>query len=300
MKTGKQEIEIMRELCHPHIVQLFADYEDTDHVYLVMEFCKGGRLIDFVAHQSVFTESDAAHLMGQVFSATKYIHDNGIIHRDMKPDNMLLDSWAPIRSNTLKLIDFGLSCRCAPGQVVRASVGTPEFVSPQAIDGRYDTQADMWSCGVSMFLLLCGYVPFSGSQGTIFNAVRRGNFAFATEEWRDISDGAKGLIRALLKMNPHERCTAEQALNHMWVQAEAPGASGTLHKTLRNFRMHSGRGNYQQPEATVFTNVQGVFNEVSQMANKLFLPAFECRNYSAAHENSLEISMPYPKSPSRL
>lgn len=294
-KAQKQEVLIMRELNHPNVVRLLEDYEDELNYYLAIELCTGGRLSSFVAHQACFTESDAAYLSAQVLSAVRHVHGKGIIHRDIKPDNMLMESWNPIRSNTLKLIDFGLSCKCAPGQVVRASVGTAEFVSPQAIDGRYDTQADMWGCGVSMFWLLCGYVPFYGeSSNRIFDAVRRGNFTFSSAEWRDITDNAKDLIRLLLKMKPSERWTAEQALQHVWVREEAPGSSGVLGRALRNFRAQGGlpRGKLQQQHrATMFGDLgmRGVLDEVSQLANSWFSPLSCQRKYSAVHERNLEM-----------
>jgi calcium-dependent protein kinase len=293
-KVQKQEVLIMRELKHPNVVRLIEDYEDELNYYLVIEFCCGGRLTSFVAHLASFTEGDAAYLMVQLLSAVRHVHGKGIIHRDIKPDNMLLESRSSVRSNTLKLIDFGLSCKCPPGQVVRASVGTAEFVSPQAIDGRYDTQADMWGCGVSMFWLLCGYLPFSGeSSSRVFDVVRRGNFSFGSAEWQNVTENAKDLIRLLLKMRPSERWTAEQALQHVWVQQEAPGASGTLSKALQNFRMCGLRKNMQnQPRATVFSNVRGVLNEVSQLANAWLSPLRCTRNYSAAHESNMEINYP--------
>jgi len=290
LNDPNQEADIMHGLRHPHIIQLLETYEDPHHFHLVMELCSGGRLVKFVARQSNFIESDVAHLMNQVLAALKYIHAKDIIHRDVKPDNLLLESCAPIKHNTLKLVDFGLSCKCASGHMVRSSVGTPEFVSPQAIDGRYDTQADMWSCGVSMYLLLCGYVPFSAvSTAQVFDAVRRGNFSFATEEWHSITENAKDLIRVLLKMRPQERYTAEMALDHVWVREEAPGSRGVLQKTLANFRMRSAHANDKQSDPTVLGNFRGVFNEVSQLANSWFAPLACGKTYSQVQENNLEI-----------
>jgi calcium-dependent protein kinase len=269
----RQEVSCMQKLEHPHIIRLFEHFEDAKTHYLVIELCTGGKLIDFVARLQDFTEGDVSVLMGHVFSALKYMHEQHIVHRDVKPDNMLLESRSPIRENTLKLIDFGLATRCAPGRDVRLSAGTPEFMSPQAIDGRYDSQTDLWSCGVTMFMLLSGYAPFqSQTHIGVFAAVKRGNFNFLGQDWQNISDDAKQLIRALLKMSPQHRCTAEQALDDMWVRQRAPGGDGnsSLQKVINNFRAHSARRQRPQPEADAFQDVRAVLAEVTQWANSLW------------------------------
>jgi len=153
---------------------------------------------------------------------------------------------------------------------MRQCAGTPEFISPEASSGRYDAQTDLWSCGVSMYVLLCGYTPFFGdTEAGVFAAVRRGNFSFASSEWSNITDNAKDLLRLLLKMNPRERCTAEEALNHLWLGQRAPGASGTLQKTVSNLRAKSVRKKCKQSEANAFTDVRGVLSDVTQWANSL-------------------------------
>jgi len=266
-----EEIQIMQKLEHQHIVRFFEHFEDNLNKYIVMELCAGGKLVNFLARMQDYRESDAALVMSQLFSAIKYIHEKHIVHRDVKPDNMLLESWNPLRSNTLKLIDFGLSCKCTPGQEVRLNAGTPEFISPQAINGRYDTQADLWSCGVSLYFLLCGYVPFRAeTDAGVCAAVERGNFSFAGTEWRNISDNAKDLIRTLLTMSPSDRSTAEQALNHTWVAHRASEADGSLEKAGYNFRAYGTRRKRPQQEANVFPDFRAVVDEVTKWTNSLF------------------------------
>merc|ERR1719235_1358181 len=117
------------------------------------------------------------------------MHKRGIVHRDVKPDNMLLESRRPIKDNTLKIVDFGLSVESLPGRDLRQFCGTPGFMSPQAIDGRYDLQTDIWSCGASMYELLSGQVAFRAeTDAGIFAAVRRGNFTFPEADWRRVSE----------------------------------------------------------------------------------------------------------------
>jgi calcium-dependent protein kinase len=268
--TVKQEVQIMQRLDHPHIVRLLGSYEDCMNFYIVTEMCLGGKLVNFLSFKQDYRESDAALLMQQALSAIKYMHDNHIVHRDIKPENMLLESWSPLDNNALKIIDFGLSCRCSPGSELRQCVGTPEMISPQAIDSTYGTQTDVWSCGVSLYYLLCGFVPFRAeSKEAVFAAVRRGNFSFSSSEWRMVSDGAKDLIRSMLKMKPSDRCTAEEALKHPWVRQRAPGANGVLQRAVSNFSAQSAQRKCPQQEANVLVDIRSVLGDVTQWANSI-------------------------------
>merc|ERR1712224_660281 len=148
----------------------------------------------------------------------------------------------PIDKSPLKMIDFGLSCTFSPDTVLTTKAGTPYYVAPQVITGRYDNLVDLWSCGVIMYLILCGYPPFYGRAGPeILHKVRLGYYKFNEADWKNVSEDAKDLIRKLLKMNPRERYTSEQALNHTWVKDGAPRATHVqlqpaLVDNLRDFR----------------------------------------------------------------
>jgi len=241
----KQEIEIMKVIDHPHIIKLFETFEDHKNIYFVMELCTGGELFDCIISAGHFTEVDAAVAVQHILRAIFYIHENGISHRDLKPENFLFLTQEPIQKNVLKLIDFGLSCWFNPGDTLTTKAGTPYYVAPQVLQGRYDRMCDLWSCGVIMYTLLCGYPPFYGrNDQDVLQKVRAGNFHFDDRHWKHISDDAKGLIKHLLKMNPRERYTAEQALNHDWILHKAPRATNvSLHKSLvenlTNFRTQS-------------------------------------------------------------
>jgi len=126
----------------------------------------------------------------------------------------------------MKVIDFGIARKFEPGQLFKTKAGTPYYVSPQVLAGAYDHMADVWSVGVIMYLLLCGYPPFDGERNAqVLVRVRSGNFSFPAADWRNVSEDAKNLIRQMLKMNPRERYTAEQALNHDWIKKQAPKAA---------------------------------------------------------------------------
>jgi len=238
----KQEIAIMKMMDHPNIIKLFESFEDHRNIYLVLELCAGGELFDRIIESGHFTEAQAATLMQQIVRAIYYMHENHVCHRDLKPENFLFTTKDSIEKNTLKIIDFGLSCKFEPGQVLTTKAGTPYYVAPQVLAGKYDQLSDMWSVGVIMYVMLCGYPPFFGeTDAEVLSKVRLGNFSFNAADWKNISEDAKNLIRMLLKMNPRDRYTAEQTLNHEWIKNKAPKAANVSLQSnfvdnLRGFR----------------------------------------------------------------
>jgi calcium-dependent protein kinase len=242
MERFKQEIAIMKIMDHPNIIKLIESFEDHRNIYLVMELCSGGELFDRIIDAGHFTEVQAAILMQQIFRAMFYMHENCICHRDLKPENFIFQTKDPIEKSLLKIIDFGLSCKFEKDQVLTTKAGTPYYVAPQVLAGKYDHLSDLWSCGVIMFVLLCGYPPFYGeTDADVLSKVRLGNFSFNAADWKNVSEDAKNLIRMLLKMNPRDRYTAEQALNHDWVKNKAPKAknvnlSAGIMDNLKGFR----------------------------------------------------------------
>jgi len=243
MDRFKAEIAIMKMMDHPNIIKLFETFEDHRNIYLIMELSLGGELFDRIIDAGHFTEVQAAILMQQIFRAIYYMHENKVCHRDLKPENFLFSSKDPIEKCLLKIIDFGLSCVYTSDQVLTTKAGTPYYVAPQVLAGKYDQLSDLWSCGVIMYVILCGYPPFYGeTDADVLTKVRLGNFTFNAADWKNVSEDAKNLIRLLLKMNPRDRYTAEQSLNHVWVKNKAPKAvanadigSGMV-ENLRGFR----------------------------------------------------------------
>mmetsp|Transcript_104625 Transcript_104625/g.272323 ORF Transcript_104625/g.272323 Transcript_104625/m.272323 type:complete len:495 (+) Transcript_104625:75-1559(+) len=238
----KQEIAIMKMMDHPNIIKLYESFEDHRNIYLVMELSNGGELFDKIIESGHFNEVQAAILMQQIVRAIYYMHENHVVHRDLKPENFLFMTKEPIEKNLLKIIDFGLSCKFEAGQMLTTKAGTPYYVAPQVLAGKYDQLSDLWSIGVIMYVMLCGYPPFFGeSDAEVLSKVRLGNFSFNAADWKNISEDAKNLIRMLLKMNPRDRYTAEQALNHEWIKNKAPKAvnvslQSNFVDNLRGFR----------------------------------------------------------------
>jgi len=242
LERFKQEIAIMKMMDHPNIIKLFETFEDHRNIYLVMELCSGGELFDRIIATGQMSEKEAAVLMQQIIRAVYYMHENSICHRDLKPENFLFMTKDAIDNNLLKIIDFGLSCKFSPDKVMETKAGTPYYVAPQVLSGKYDHQSDIWSCGVIMYVLLCGYPPFFGdTDADVLAKVRLGVFNFNPADWKNVSDDAKSLIRYMLKMNSKDRYTAEQALNHEWIKNKAPKATGVSLQSnfvdnLRGFR----------------------------------------------------------------
>eukprot|EP00921_Rhytidocystis_pertsovi_P015571 GHVQ01024763.1.p1 GENE.GHVQ01024763.1~~GHVQ01024763.1.p1 ORF type:complete len:591 (-),score=80.89 GHVQ01024763.1:886-2658(-) len=240
LERFRLEISIMKSLDHPNIIKLFETFEDHRNIYLVMELSQGGELFDRIIEEGRFTEKDGARLMKQIFSAVHYLHSNHIMHRDLKPENFLFLSKS--RDSPLKIIDFGLSCRFKPGDTASTKAGTPYYVAPQVLQGKYDASCDDWSCGVIMYILLCGYPPFYGeTDADVLAKVKSGTFSFSGPEWKRVSEDAIDLIRKLLRINPRERYTSEDALKHPWIQSMAKNSKSvalpdTLMANLKGFR----------------------------------------------------------------
>merc|ERR1719454_2050797 len=242
LERFKQEIAIMKMMDHPNIIKLYESFEDRKNIYLVMELCMGGELFDRIIDAGHFTEVQAAILMQQIIRAIYYLHENHVCHRDLKPENFLFTTKEPLEKCALKIIDFGLACKFDQNSVLSTKAGTPYYVAPQVLAGKYDHLSDLWSCGVIMYVLLCGYPPFFGeTDAEVLSKVRLGNFSFNAADWKNVSEDAKNLIRMLLKMNPRDRYTAEQALNHEWIKNKAPKAAdvnlqSNFVDNLRQFR----------------------------------------------------------------
>lgn len=216
----EMEINLMKVTDHPHIIKLYDLFEDAQNIYLVMELCSGGELFDFIVRKKHLSEHEARTIMMQLLRSLNYLHSHEICHRDLKPENLLFSETDNI--NSLKLIDFGLSKMMGQkNEQMTTRVGTPYYISPEVLTGSYGVQCDMWSAGVILYVLICGYPPFWGnSDSTILAKVRRGVYNYNGAEWATVSPQVKDLIDHLLVLQPGGRLTAEQALTHPWMTAE--------------------------------------------------------------------------------
>mmetsp|Transcript_6320 Transcript_6320/g.15747 ORF Transcript_6320/g.15747 Transcript_6320/m.15747 type:complete len:795 (-) Transcript_6320:146-2530(-) len=215
------EIAIMKMLDHPNIVKIFETFEDKKFIYMVLEYCEGGELHDYVIAHSHLTEGQAVNVMYQVFRAVFYMHTSQVAHRDLKPENIMFAEDTDISEASIKIIDFGLSRVYNKGTLMTTKCGGVFYVSPQVLAGRYDQATDLWTCGVVLYILICGYPPFSGgNDAEILSRVRLGNYAFASCDWKLVSHECKDLVRGLLMMNPKERTKAKEAMRSDWVDTQ--------------------------------------------------------------------------------
>jgi len=211
----KREIDILRNCDHPNIIKLVEVHEDEKSIHLVQELCTGKELFDRIIARGHYTEHDAKQIMYKLLLAVHYCHEKGIVHRDLKPENFIFKTEAD--DANIKVIDFGLSCMGKDAVHMQTRVGTPYYIAPEVLAKNYTSACDIWSLGVILYILLCGYPPFYGdSDPEIFDRVRKGYYDFDSEEWAIVSDLAKNLIKDMLNMNMDVRPTAAQCLQHEW------------------------------------------------------------------------------------
>ncbi|CAN6247354.1 unnamed protein product [Urochloa humidicola] len=216
----KREVKILKALKgHENIVHFYNAFEDDSYVYIVMELCEGGELLDRILAKknSRYSEKDAAVVVRQMLKVAAECHLRGLVHRDMKPENFLFKSNK--EDSPLKATDFGLSDFIKPGKKFHDIVGSAYYVAPEVLKRRSGPESDVWSIGVITYILLCGRRPFwDKTEDGIFKEVLRNKPDFRKRPWSSISAGAKDFVKRLLVKNPRARLTAAQALSHPWVR----------------------------------------------------------------------------------
>uniref|UniRef100_A0A8C9JX41 non-specific serine/threonine protein kinase n=1 Tax=Panthera tigris altaica TaxID=74533 RepID=A0A8C9JX41_PANTA len=223
------EILIIQSLSHPNIVKLHEVYETDAEIYLIMEYVQGGDLFDAIIESVKFAERDAALMLMDLCRALVHLHDKSIVHRDLKPENLLVQRNED-KSTTLKLADFGLAKHVV--RPIFTVCGTPTYVAPEILSEKgYGLEVDMWAAGVILYILLCGFPPFRSperDQDELFNIIQLGRFEFLAPYWDNISDAAKDLVSRLLVVDPKQRYTAHQVLQHPWIETAGKTSSATL------------------------------------------------------------------------
>eukprot|EP00042_Codosiga_hollandica_P053417 m.699202 g.699202 ORF g.699202 m.699202 type:complete len:727 (-) comp58690_c0_seq1:1606-3786(-) len=207
------EIKALKELIHPHISRLYQALETEDRFYIVMEFAPGGELFDYIVAKDRLKEDEARGFFRQIISSVGYMHSRGYVHRDLKPENLLLDA-----DQSIKLIDFGLVGYSVNLQheMLKTCCGSAAYAAPELIRGeRYiGPPADMWSLGILLYALLCGFLPYDHDDTQkLYRLIQRG--VYEIPAW--LSHGSQDIIASLLKHKPEQRITMDALLKHTWV-----------------------------------------------------------------------------------
>lgn len=230
------EINILKKVSqgHPNLLQLVDYFESINNLYLVTELCQGGELYRRVAEKGFYHESQGIRIIRAIVDAVSYLHAQGIVHRDLKSENILFKT--PEEDSDIMIADFGLS-RCLESEkypLLTTLCGTPGFMSPELLQGKaYGKPVDMWAIGVIVYFILSGYAPFDrDSTAEEIEAIMEADFAFTpTVFWDTVSENAKDFIRKLLEPDVDKRMTAEHVLKHPFL-LQASYAEGEIKSTL--------------------------------------------------------------------
>ena len=212
----QREINILHLCTHPHIIRLYEVIDTPTDIFLVNEYVAGGELFDYIVSKGRLSADEARNFFHQIISGVEYCHFQKIVHRDLKPENLLLDA-----NNNIKLADFGLSNLMRDGEFLRTSCGSPNYAAPEVISGHLyaGPEVDVWSCGVILYALLCGSLPFDDeSIPNLFKKIKSGMYSLPTH----LSQLAKNLIPRMLEVDPMKRITIPEIRMHPWFQHKLP------------------------------------------------------------------------------
>lgn len=212
----KREIKILKTCMHPHIIRLYEVIETEREVYVVTEYSQGGELFDYIVERGRLSEAEARRFFQQIISGVEYCHKHMIAHRDLKPENLLLDEHA-----NLKIADFGLSNCMHDGCFLKTSCGSPNYAAPEVISGKLyaGPEVDIWSCGVIVYALLCGTLPFDDeSIPYLFRKIKGGIYILPSY----LSDNSKDIISKMLVTDPLKRINIDEIRCHPWFLQDLP------------------------------------------------------------------------------
>jgi len=226
----EREARICRMLRHPNIVRLHATVPEECTHYLVFDLVTGGELFEDIVAREYYSEADASHCIQQILESVVHCHQAGVVHRDLKPENLLLASKE--KGAAVKLADFGLAVECEGDKTAwHGFAGTPGYLSPEVLRKEpYGKPADVWACGVILYILLVGYPPFwDEDQQRLYAQIKAAAYEYPSPEWDTVSKEAKDLIDLMLVLDQKKRISAGAALKHPWI-AERQSYAATFHR----------------------------------------------------------------------
>jgi len=222
----ENEIRILRAVKHENIIALYDLYGSAKYVSMVMELCSGGDVFDWLESEDHIEEVMVAIVLKQIIAGVSYLHSSGVVHRDLKLENLLLSTPVVglLKKPIIKIADFGFATTIKdPNELIEGTCGSLNYIAPEVLtDRNYTKQCDLWSIGVIVYAMLGGYLPFCGSYSEnsrqqTYGRIQRGEFSFNDPVWEDVSGKAKGLVRGLLTVNPEKRLKCRSVLSHEWV-----------------------------------------------------------------------------------
>ena len=253
------EIEILKNLDHPNIVKIFEFFIEADGYYIITEYCHGGELFQAIKLKGFFSEDKAANIIYQVFNAMNYCHNTiKVIHRDLKPENIMIESIDNDKSENKVL-------------------GSCYYIAPEVLNKKYNEKCDIWSCGVILYILLSGNVPFNGrDEREITQKIKLGKFDLNRKPFDNISEEAKDLIKQCLEMNVNKRINAKEAMEHPWFnllntkEYFVKVNEYFMNKTINNLIMYKPKNKLQQLALTYLVHNFPDLNEIKNI-NKIFI-----------------------------
>ena len=288
MGKFQDEIKILSTVDHPNIVRLFEVIEDDKYYNLIQELCTGGELLTR-AQKNQLKEKDIARIFYQIMSGVAYIHGIGIVHRDLKLENVLFSTEEP--NSPIKIIDFGFSVFMGKNNEMskekesesqdpkkggfkrlKSKVGTLYYISPEIIKGNYDEKCDIWACGVILYILLAGYPPFTGNTDKeVYNLITSLKYDFDKERWKNISKYAKELIKNMLTPAKN-RYTAKQVLASKWFEVKLKENFEDNINNILDYRRINKYKNYNKLKKAILTFIASRLSseESSQLRNVFF------------------------------
>ena len=273
------EIEILKNLDHPNIVKIFEFFIEADGYYIITEYCHGGELFQAIKLKGFFSEDKAANIIYQVFNAMNYCHNTiKVIHRDLKPENIMIES---IDNETgyynIKIIDFGTATIIQSDKSENKVLGSCYYIAPEVLNKKYNEKCDIWSCGVILYILLSGNVPFNGrDEREITQKIKLGKFDLNRKPFDNISEEAKDLIKQCLEMNVNKRINAKEAMEHPWFnllntkEYFVKVNEYFMNKTINNLIMYKPKNKLQQLALTYLVHNFPDLNEIKNI-NKIFI-----------------------------
>ena len=303
MGKFQTEIKILSMLDHPNIVRLFEVIEDDKYYNLLEELCTGGELLKR-AQTRQLKEKDIARIFNQIMSGVAYIHGMGIVHRDLKLENILFSSEDPM--SPIKIIDFGFSVFMGKANEkdldknkekekdkegdntdlkkfgfkrLKSKVGTLYYISPEIIKGNYDEKCDIWACGVILYILLAGYPPFSGNTDKeVYNLITNIKYDFDKEHWKNISKYAKELIKNMLTPAKN-RFSAKQVLSSKWLEIKLKDNIEDNINNILDYKQISKFKTYSKLKKAILTFIASRLSvEESSIIRNIFFNIDEDKN----------------------